>query len=257
MILAYLKFLLKSKNEHALHSPFLYELYTEVICKKENIAVFNDIEAFRTAQLKNEKIIEITDLGAGSKRNKSNFRKIAEIAKNAEKAPKFGQLLYRLIAYFKPKTIFDLGTSLGITTLYQAKAVASETEIRSFEGCEATANEAKALFKQANAQNIKQIIGNIDYTLANELTKISQLDFVFFDANHRYLPTINYFEQCLQKVNENSLFVFDDIHWSPEMEKAWAYIKNHSDVLITIDLFYMGLVFFRKKQPKQHFVLRF
>jgi hypothetical protein len=41
------------------------------------------------------------------------------------------------------------------------------------------------------------------------------------------------------------------------MERAWAAIKAHPSVTVTIDLFYVGLVFFRKKQPRQDFWLRY
>lgn len=257
MLLPYLKFLIKSKNEHSLHSPFVFELYTKIIKSKKSEPVYNVIEKFRKEQLSNTNEIEITDFGAGSKHNKSNKRLIAEIAKHAEKPAKFGQLLYRLIQFFKPKTIFDLGTSLGISTLYQSKAAENFGKVISFEGCPATAQVASDLFEHSNVKNVLQVVGNLDETLAQELKQIEQLDFAFFDANHRFTPTINYFEQCLKKASVDSVFVFDDIHWSPEMEQAWAYIKNHDEVIVTIDLFYVGLVFFRKKQPKQHFVLRF
>jgi predicted O-methyltransferase YrrM len=165
-------------------------------------------------------------------------------------------LLYRLIQQFNPQTIFDLGTSLGITTIYQAKAC-EKGRVFTFEGCPTTAQIAKENFKALKCNNIEVIVGNLDETLSKKISEIDQLDFVFFDANHRYEPTVQYFEQCLAKITEDSVFVFDDIHWSEEMHAAWNYILNHPSVMISIDLFYVGLVFFRKNQPKQHFVLRF
>jgi predicted O-methyltransferase YrrM len=256
MIKYYLQFLFASKNEHSLHSPFVFELYTKIIQSKTNFPVFESIENLRKKLLKNRSIIEITDFGAGSRIYKTNQREIRQIAKSAEKNPKFGKLLFRLIQYFKPSIIFDLGTSLGITTIYESKAY-NNSQVSTFEGCPATAEIAKENFKELNCKNIEIIVGNIDETLPNELAKINKLDFAFFDANHRYEPTIRYFELCLEKANEGSIFVFDDIHWSDEMHEAWQVIRNHKEVMISIDLFYVGLVFFRKNQPKQDFVLRF
>lgn len=256
MVIAFLKFLFNSKNEHSIHSPFVYDLYTKSIKKRAVNNEFKIIEAHRHQLKANKSIIEITDFGAGSKYNKGNFRKINKIAKNAEKSPKLGQLLYNLVEYFQPKTVFDLGTSLGITTLYLSNALKNNGQITTFEGCPETAKIAKMVFDDAKTKNIDIIIGNIDITLATQLEKITTLDFVFFDANHRLQPTINYFEMCLSKADTESVFVFDDIHWSKEMEQAWEYIKKHPKVFITIDLFYLGLVFFRTKQPKQHFTLR-
>ncbi len=256
MIIAFLKFLYKSKNAHDIHSPFVFELYSKVIKNRLINDEFKAIEAFRNQLKENDSIIEIEDFGAGSKYNKSNFRKISEIARNAEKSPKLGQLLYNLVKYFQPKTVFDLGTSLGITTLYLSSAAKNKGKILTFEGCPETAKIARKLFEEANTNNIEIVVGNIDGTLTRQLEKITQLDFAFFDANHRFQPTVNYFEMCLSKANAESVFVFDDIHWSKEMEQAWEYIKNHPKVFITIDLFHFGLVFFRTKQPKQHYILR-
>ncbi|MEY4539919.1 MAG: hypothetical protein RLZZ306_1676 [Bacteroidota bacterium] len=256
MIKYYFQFLLNSKNEHSLHSPFVFELYTKIIHSKTHFPFFEEIEKLRKKLLRNRLIIEITDFGAGSKIYKSNQREIRQIAKNAEKNPKFGKLLFRLIQHFKPSIIFDLGTSLGVTTIYESKAYAS-SKITTFEGCPATASIAKQNFEELNCKNVEIIVGNINETLPQELTKINQLDFAFFDANHRYEPTIKYFELCLEKATERSVFVFDDIHWSDEMHKAWQVIRNHPEVMISIDLFYVGIVFFRKNQPKQDFVLRF
>ena len=256
MIKYYLQFLFASKNEHSLHSPFVFELYTKIIQAKTQLPVFEQIENLRKKLLENRSVINITDFGAGSRIYKTNQREIRQIAKSAEKNPKFGELLFRLIQYFKPKTIFDLGTSLGITTIYESKAYES-SRVFTFEGCLATATIAKENFNELDCKNVEIIIGNIDETLPENLAKIKQLDFAFFDANHRYEPTIKYFELCLEKATEESVFVLDDIHWSDEMHKAWQYIRNHKEVMISIDLFYIGLVFFRKNQPKQDFVLRF
>ena len=256
MIKYYFQFLLASKNEHSLHSPFVFELYTKIIQAKIKSPIFSGIEKLRKKLLENRSIIEITDFGAGSRIYKTNHREIRQIAKNAEKNPKFGKLLFRLIQHFKPSTIFDLGTSLGITTIYESKAYES-SKIYTFEGCPATAKLARDNFEELDCKNIEIVVGNIDETLAQKLAQVKQLDFVFFDANHRYEPTVKYFELCLKKANEETVFVFDDIHWSAEMHEAWQVIKNHPTVMISIDLFYVGLVFFRKNQPKQDFILRF
>ncbi|MDR6813141.1 putative O-methyltransferase YrrM [Arcicella sp. BE140] len=206
--------------------------------------------------LKNERVIEITDFGAGSKIHKSTSRQIKQIAKSAEKPSKFGKLIFRLIQHFEPKVIFDLGTSLGVTTVYESKAK-QDAKIVTFEGCPTTAKIAQENFDALEANNIEIVVGNLDETLTKQIAKIERLDFAFFDANHRYEPTVKYFEICLEKAHESSLFIFDDIHWSEEMQEAWQYIKAHPSVMITIDLFFIGLVFFRKNQPKQDFILRF
>jgi predicted O-methyltransferase YrrM len=256
LLLRYLLFLLRSTNAHGIHSPFVFELYTQVIKSKSWYYVFDEIEALRHTLLKSKQKITVQDLGAGSKVNASKQRNIEDIARYTLKNAKTGQLLFRLINHFQPYTIFDLGTSLGITTLYLSSP-SKKTQVFTFEGCPQTLQVAQKNFNSLQYHHILPVSGNIDHTLQATLNKVTQVDFVFFDANHRLEPTWNYFQQCLEKAHEHSVFVFDDIYWSAQMEQAWQRIKNHPSVTLTIDLFDVGLVFFRKNQPKQHFALRF
>ena len=81
-------------------------------------------------------------------------------------------------------------------------------------------------------------------------------DLIFFDGNHQKEATLNYFNQLLPLAHNDSVFIFDDIHWSKGMEEAWEKIKKHPEVRVTIDSFYWGIVFFRKEQEKEHFTIR-
>jgi predicted O-methyltransferase YrrM len=256
MILDYLKYLFLAKNEHSLHSPFLFDFYLRVLKDSTPENDFLAIESLRKKLLSDEREIEITDLGAGSKINQSKKRKIRDIAKNSQKPARLAQLLYRIIKFYNYQSILDLGTSLGLTTAYLAKANLNG-KVYTFEGCPNTAQIANENFSELGIQNVEVIVGDLNYTLEMQLEKISKIDFAFFDANHRYEPTIDYFEKCLNKVHEDTCFIVDDIYWSEEMKKAWEHIRNHPQVSVSIDIFWVGIVFFRQKQPKQHFVLRF
>jgi predicted O-methyltransferase YrrM len=225
-----------------------------VILHDGDYYAYPQIEDMRALLLFDDRTIEVTDFGAGPKAGLKKTRKISYIARTSAKPPKYARLLFRLVSHFRPRTIFDLGTSLGLTTSYLAKGNEQAT-VYTFEGCPAIAAEAKDTFEKLKLRNVRQVVGNLDETLAAQLEKVDQLDFVFFDGNHRYEPTMRYFEACLSKRHEHSVFVVDDLYWSAEMKKAWLEIKKHPQVGQTIDLFYVGLVFFRKTQPKESFTL--
>ncbi|MFA7473244.1 MAG: class I SAM-dependent methyltransferase [Spirosomataceae bacterium] len=219
--------------------------------------MYKDLELLRRELKASNQLIEVLDLGAGSRVNKSNRRKISQIAKNAEKPTKFGELFFRITESLQPATIVELGTSLGLTTLYFSRAQPNGT-VYTFEGCPETSKIAIRNFEKLQANNIQLFTGNIDHILADTLIHIDKpLDLVYFDANHRYEPTIRYFETCLPYVHNESLFIFDDIYWSDEMMQAWQKIKADPRVTVTIDLFWIGLIFFRKEQAKENFTLRF
>jgi predicted O-methyltransferase YrrM len=256
---AYLRYWLRSGNAHGLHSPFVYSLYTTVIRHNGEFGAYARIEKRRRELLRSNKTITVRDFGAGSQVAGAGGtqRQVRAIARHAAKPPRLAQLLFRLVNHFQPATTLELGTSLGLTTAYLA-AASSRSQVITFEGCPNTAAVARETFEKLELKNVLLIEGNLDQTLPATLAGLQKpVDFAFFDGNHRYEPTLRYFEQCLAKAHENSVFVLDDIHWSAEMEQAWEAIKANPAVTVTVDLFYVGLVFFRKAQPRQDFWLRY
>ena len=255
-LLAYLRFWLRSGNAHGLHSPFIFGLYTSVVRHTGQYRAYAAVEERRRQLLASARSIAVTDLGAGSHTGAGQQRRVADIARAAAKPKQLAQLLFRLVNYLRPATVLELGTSLGLTTAYLA-AADSRHRVVTFEGCPNVAAVARETLAALQLSNVEVVEGNLDHTLAPALAALgAPVDFVFFDGNHRCEPTLRYFELCRAHRTDESVFVFDDIHWSEEMERAWETIKAHPDVRLTVDLFYIGLVFFRKNQPKQHFWLR-
>lgn len=242
---------------HGTHSPFVFDFITKVLNDKSQYPEYKKVENLRRQLLDDSRMFIVEDFGAGSAFLKKHERSIKSIARNAAKSKKFGQLLYRMVKYYQPASILELGTSLGITTSYLSLAK-PDTKLVTLEGAQEIASVAKQNFEKLSLSNINIFEGNFDDTLAGVLAGFNAVDFAFVDGNHRQLPTERYFQELLPKVNSSSIFVFDDIHWSREMEAAWQTIKNHPAVRCTIDLFFIGIVIFRREfHEKQHFSIRF
>lgn len=252
----YLLYRMRAFKLHGVHSPFIFDLYHNVFMHSGHFPAYDRVETLRESLLQDNRQLQVTDLGAGSKDLKQWQRKVQDIARTSAKPAKYGKLLFRLVNYFQPLTIFELGTSLGITTSYLGEA-RKHADIYTFEGCPNIASVARENLTHLELKNVQLIEGNLNETLELQLQQVEKLDFAFFDGNHRYTPTMHYFESCLTKHHENSVFVMDDIYWSAEMKRAWKEIKQHPQVMQTVDLFFVGLVFFRNTQPKEHFTLSF
>ncbi len=253
--LSYINYFIKAKSKYGIHSPFVFDFVTkglEVRLPQEYIDALN---RYRKDLSKDTTIINVTDFGAGSKVFASNKRAVNKIAKYAGISKIKAVLLQKIIWYFKPKNILEVGTSLGVGTAAMSSVVVNP-EIISLEGCPKTVLIAsKYLEKHFPKTSINLAVGEFSKTLPVVL-KNTTFDLIYFDGNHRKQPTIDYFEQALVAKHNDSLFIFDDIHWSKEMEEAWEYIKQHKKVSVTIDLYHIGLAFFRKEQVKQDFIIR-
>ena len=255
----YLRYLFTAANGkgHGVHSPFVFEFITRVLNDNRRFYAFDGIEKIRTQLLSNHTLVEIQDFGAGSRVAKNNTRKISAIAKGSLKPAKYSQLLFRMIDYYGPTQIIELGTSLGITTAYLASAN-PDAKVTTFEGSSAIAQIARQNHQLLGLTNIDLIEGNFDQQLPQWLAQNKSVDFAFIDGNHALKPTMAYFESLLEVVHDHTILVFDDIHWSEEMEAAWAQISAHPRVTLTIDLFFIGLVFFRKEfAQKQEVSIQF
>lgn len=246
-----------SGRGHGTHSPFIFQFITQVLNDRQHYDAYEKAERLRQRLLQDTTIIKVDDYGAGSSVDKSNRRSISSIEGNAVKSKKYGQLLYRMVKYYQPATILELGTSLGITTSYLAIANPN-AKLITIEGAKEIASVAKQNFKTSELHNVELVEGNFNHTLSPVVCGLSSIDFAFIDGNHRQEPTERYFQQLLLKINDNTIFVIDDIHRSREMEEAWEVIQQHPSVRCSVDLFFIGIIFFRTVfREKQHFKIRF
>lgn len=254
-VFQFVKYWLCRVNEHAIHSPFLFDFYTRVI-KADQKEGFDHIEALRKMLLSKDDTIEVKELGAGSRVTDSNRRVVRHIARYATTPARFSRLLSRIIRHFQCKTILELGTSLGLNTLYLQQGNPAAV-IHTIEGSPQIAKMAREHFAAVKAENITVTEGNLDDVLKPVLTRLAKIDFVYMDANHRYEPTLRYFNWLLPQLHDQSIVVLDDIHWSREMNEAWKEIIKRPEVVISIDLFEAGLLFFDPSKTGGHYTLKF
>ncbi len=248
----YISFLQSAKTKYSVHSPFVFDLITKCFTIKK-IEFEKQNNLYRRSLLQNSRIISVTDFGAGSRVFNSDKRKVSKIAKTAGISKKNANLLSRLVHYFKMSEILEIGTSLGIAT--HSMAIGNpKAKITTLEGCSQTVQIAKESLNKFKINSITFVLGDFKETIKKQATK--KYDLIYFDGNHQKDATILYFETFLESIHNESVFIFDDIHWSNGMQEAWEYIKNHKKVSVTIDTFNWGIVFFRKEQEKQHFKIK-
>lgn len=294
LALKYFNYLLTAHNGrgHGMHSPFVYDMIRNVFMDKTRYEAYYKPEEYRKKLLQDDTVLDIRDLGAGSMSGKTKQRKVSAIARTSVKHKRYSQLLYRIASYYKYGRILELGTSLGVTSSYLAQVPVLE-ELVTMEGADAVADMAER--ELSGYGKVRLVRGDFDgqqgtgerreagggrsedrgdriedrgkwrvdhghqqTNLEKLVSEMPRIDLAFIDGNHRKEPTLRYFETILPKTHDGSCIVFDDIHWSSEMEEAWEKIRNDERVTLSIDLFFIGIVFFRKEfREKQHFSIRF
>ena len=237
-------FLVAKRKGHGVHSPFAYQLCEEVFYNTHISYDFFGLNKIRKQLLHDNTILEIEDFGAGSKAFNTTKRKVSEIAARGISTQKQSEIYYRLINFLRCEHIVELGTSLGLNTLYLASPN-KNNQVITLEGSVNIYMYAKNLALKTKTDNIKFINSKFDEALPKILDDIKTIDCFYVDGNHTYQATKNYFNLAFAKKNKDSVFIFDDIYWSKDMTSAWKEIKQHREVTLSVDAFYFGMIFFK------------
>ncbi len=242
-LFSYISYYRKADTVHNVHSPFVYDFIFDILDTSKYYYAFNPLEHERKILLSNKNMISIQDFGAGSKTDTGKRRSITSIASQVVSNKKKCRLLFNLVNKFAPSITVELGTSLGLSTMYMAKAN-SANKIFTIEADPNVYKLAHLLFERNNVPNVKAINGTFDNVLPTLLEDLHHIDLAYIDGNHQYESTMKYYKMLKSKCHKGSILVFDDIYWSADMTKAWNQIKASKDVVYTIDIFDMGFVFF-------------
>ena len=241
---------------HGIHSPFVYALVREVLNDQHKYPAYRQISTLKKNLLKDHRILNVADFGGGSVLSDADQRSISEITRYASSGRSFGRLLYRLAKYYQPATMLELGTSMGIAAAYLALGHPAGG-LTTIEGSPEISEAAQQNFNALGIENIRCVTGNFDQCLEKTLSHMPPVDLVFVDGNHREEPLLRYVDLLLAHRSSESVFILHDIHWSAQMERAWERIKQHPDVMLTVDLFFGGMIFFNQQfRVKQDFVIR-
>jgi len=255
--LQYLKyiFLAKHRKGHGIHSPFIFNLVSKVFRNKTDSDVVCTIEKVRKKLISDQRSINVNDLGSGKDKRTTKNRKVSEIARYSPVPSKYGQLLSNLASEFGKPMIIELGTSFGISTMYLASG-SPESVVFTIEGSEETAEIANCNFADAGLKNIVTMTGSFDEMLPSVFKNGLKPGLVFIDGDHRKEPVLRYFDKIAEASDNNTVIVIDDIYYSKEMEEAWNEIKINERVTAAVDIFRMGIVFFRKGITRQNYIVR-
>jgi len=244
------------KRGAGIHSPFVYDLIVDVFNCSVDSSVFMEIENLRKDLSRRKERIYYNDPGAGSGIKNKYSKSIAKIVKISSTKKKYGELLYKIVRKYKPENILELGTSLGLGSMYMAK-VNARIQVYTIEGAEPLYDLARKNFEMTGFNNIHIYNDLFSDRLPKLLDEVNKFDVVYFDGHHSYDHTWEYFELCVPKAESETIYIFDDIHWSAGMEKLWSRVIKDDRVVVSVDLFQLGLVFFKKGLSKQHFVIKY
>jgi predicted O-methyltransferase YrrM len=245
-------YFLKSKGRHGIHSPFVFQFVNDCITTKVTKNFVTLRKSFIKSLLKDKESFEINDLGVGSKKM-NQTRSANKLARTASSSGIYGDLLWKIVHFYKPTISLELGTSVGIGALTLAEAN-KEGLVHTVEGCSSTLYKAEKQFSEFKITNC--ITFNSDFKDFLSIQTNIKYDLVFLDGNHSKSDTLNYLELLKNKSHDHTFFIFDDIRWSEDMWEMWQELVESGDFHVTIDLGRMGIALKRPEQVKEHFILR-
>lgn len=253
-----LKYLLLSRHKrgYGIHSPFVYDIINTAFRKEIPQYILEKVNSARKEMQNNNESICVNDLGTGSSYTSSGLRSISSVAHRSSVSNRYGRILYNLALMNNGNEMLELGTSLGISTMFIGSG-APNSDIVTIEGCSSLSGLARTNFASCNIGNITVMEGDFEDHLLRLKDGRFRPSLVFVDGNHSKKPVLRYFFMLKNMVKSDSVIIFDDINYSSEMSEAWNEIKTDPQVSVSIDIFRMGFVFFREGMVKQDFIIRY
>jgi len=226
-------FYLRHRKGHGIHSPYLFEFVNQVLFNARKNRVPEPI-------LKEHR----------------NLRSESSFVRRSSVSGKYGALLYRISRWFRPEMILELGTGMGISTMYLSSG-SPETPLHSIERDMERAREAAQLICRCCPGPVSIHWGEMEEKMEDILPLVPGRFLAFVDGNHHYDPTVDYVRKLLDKAGEEAVIVMDDIYWSAGMQGAWKEIISWPEVRVSVDLFHMGILLVRGDMHKRKIKIKF
>ena len=200
---------------------------------------FIDCCEYRVNMLADSTELNVTDFGTG----KSGKRKVKQIARKSSSEPRYSGVIQKIIDSFGVKSAVELGTSIGIGTMFLAK-VNPKINVTTVEGCPETYKFARQEFTKRKIGNVRFINDNFDHLFDSNALDSQKFDLAVIDGNHTYEATLKYFNHIIKNhCGQKSIIVIDDINWSRDMFRAWKEISSSMHKSVRLNLFRMGIIF--------------
>ena len=145
---------------------------------------------------------------------------------------KVNKLLFRLVNYFRPASLIEVGEGNGDSIRYMREARTSMKSV-----C------LKGEDKEETLRRLKI-----------ELEKIKKLDFLHIAHTYYYKEV---FELSMPYLHAQSCVVVGNIYASKEREAWWNQLLTDERVRISFDLYDIGLLLFEEKRFKQNYKVNF
>jgi predicted O-methyltransferase YrrM len=226
-------FYTRHRKGHGIHSPYLYEFVNRVLFNSQG-----------------------TEAPEAILKEHHRLRSEQSFVRRSSVSRKYGLLLYRITRWFQPEMIIELGTGMGISTLYMSSG-SPDTPLHSIERDKERAALAAQLICRSCQGPVSIHWGSMEEKLEHVLTLIPHRFVAFIDGNHHYAPTVAYVRKLLERAGEEAVIVMDDIYWSRGMYRAWKEVVSWPEVRVSIDLFHMGILLLRKDLHKTEIKIKF
>lgn len=247
-----LRYLFQSKHRrgYGVHSPSVFRLITLVI--EERLPYYSYFLIEKIRYLSNRKGVDVflSEEGELFEKNK------VCLAKWGQLGIAYDQILFRLVNYYKPKTIVELGTTMGFSTLYLATPN-SQAHVITLSEKKEISDFAKNNFKKSSVCNILLKEGDIESNFRKLIQE--QVQFDFLSINCTMLPRgfYSYCNTLLQKGSFGGVIVINEPYFWESNRDDLKKIKLHDQVRVVIDLFHIVILILDSNLQKEEFVLRY
>lgn len=237
------RFFLRAKTAYSSQSPFLFGWHKKVLKAKppiDDLGWRMLVERLHATKQDTTEVLR-TDHGATLYNNR--LQTIGHIASSQVSSIDELAILFHSTQYVRPKSILELGTSLGFSAAALSLGFPS-AKVETVEGDPAIAQWAKENHTLLDLDNIILHECTIADYLERKSLRGGQIDVLYMDGHHDGLATMTYFNNLLPFFSKKTVVIVDDILWSRDMHNAWEQLRKNPRVKASLAYERIGFLFF-------------
>jgi len=235
-------------SQHGLEGKHIVQAFLETLKPENNPKekkLFETLNQFRADLYTDNRKISFDEIGSTA------VMTVSEVAKRAASPEIWTRFFYQLSKSNRINKVLEIGTNLGVSGQYFLKALEGKKNAKfvTLEGVKGLCDIAEQRFAALSTDQYFEVVhGLYDQTLISIVNKDIHFDLLFIDGNHSYDATLKYFDLLKNKNADRALVIFDDIHWSVGMRKAWQEIISQKGIVFSVNFFKLGMIVFDPKK---------
>ncbi|MEN3335213.1 MAG: hypothetical protein V7641_4578 [Blastocatellia bacterium] len=157
--------------------------------------------------------------------------------------PAVARVLYQYAQLINARRVYEMGSAIGYSTIWLARAVGSNGKVYYTDGSADSAAEARGYFERAGVADRIELLTGDSMALLDSVA--GEFDLIFNDVDKHQYPEA--FHKAVPRLRRGGLFITDNALWygkvaRPDADKYTAGVREFNQLIYAADDLYTTIL---------------